>query len=74
MEYYLTIKKNEIMPLVTISMIGIIILSEKCQRKTNIYISYTWNLKKMIHMNLFKKQKQTSKSNLWLPKGKGVYI
>ena len=30
-----------------------------------------WTLKeKMIQMNLFTKQKQTSKTNLWLPKGK----
>ena len=32
-----------------------------------------WNLKEMIQMNLFTKQKQThrQKTNLWSPKGKG---
>ena len=37
-EYYSAIKKNEIMPFVTTSMIDIIILSEKSQRKTNMYL------------------------------------
>ena len=37
-------------------------------------IVYIWNLEKVIQMNLFTKQKQTykQKTNLWLPKGKGV--
>ena len=33
-------------------------------------ITYMWNLKRMIQMNLFTKQEQTSKTNLWVPKGK----
>ena len=36
-------------------------------------ITYMWDLKKMIQMNLFIKQKQThrQKTNLWFPKGRG---
>ena len=37
----------------------IIIVSEVSQRQILYYINYTWNLKKMIQMNLFTKQKQT---------------
>ena len=36
------------------------------------YITFMWNQKKMIQMNLFTKQKETHiETNLWLPKGKG---
>ena len=53
----------------------IIILSEVVRKRQMSYnIVYIWNLKKVIQMNLFTKQKQTykQKTNLWLPKGKGV--
>ena len=61
MEYYSAIEKNEIMPVAAVWVdMEIIILSEVTQRKTNIiHITYMWNLKKMIQMNLFTKQKQT---------------
>ena len=36
-----------------------IILSEVSQRQISHDITYMWNLKKMIQMNLFTKQKQT---------------
>ena len=41
------------------------------ERQISYNITYMWNLKRMIQMNLFTKQKQTLKTNLWLPKGKG---
>ena len=51
----------------------IVIQSEvKSGRESEIsqVITYMWNLKKIIKMNLFTKQKQTSQTqrmNLWLP-------
>ena len=63
MEYYSTIKKNEIMPFATTGMdLEIIILSEVSQTEKDKYhtISLICRiLKKMIQMNLFTKQKQT---------------
>jgi len=58
----LAIKKNEIMPSATTWMnLGIIILNELIKEREISYdIIYMWNLKKMIQMNLFTKQKQTS--------------
>ena len=57
MEYYSAIKKNEIMPLAAKWLdLQNIVLSEVNQRQ--IYITYMWNLKKMIQMNLFIKQEQ----------------
>ena len=46
MEYYSTIKKNEIIPLAAswMDMLEILILSEVRKRKTT-YITYIWNLK-----------------------------
>ena len=61
MEYYLAIKKNEIMPFAATWMdLEIIILSAVSQTKTNIiwYQLYVES-KKMIHMNVFTEQKQT---------------
>ena len=52
----------------------IIIVSEISQRKTIvIYIIYIQNLKKMIQMNLFIKQKDSyaQKINLWLGESQG---
>ena len=49
----------------------IIILSEVSQREKDKYcmISRICGIKLMVQMNLFIKQKQTQKTNLWLPKG-----
>ena len=62
MEYYSAIKKkNEIMPFAATWVdLEIIILSEVSQTKTNI-IRYCFYMesKKMIQMNLLRKQKQT---------------
>ena len=43
------------------------------QRQISYDNAYMWNLKKMIQINLYTKQKQThrQKTNIWLPKGKG---
>ena len=60
MEYYSAIKKNEIMPCAATWMgLEIIILSEvKSDRERQIYdITYMWNLKKSVQINLFTKQK-----------------
>ena len=46
MEYYLAIKKNEIMPFASTWMqLEIIILSELSQRHISYDITYMWNLK-----------------------------
>ena len=59
MEYYSAIKKNEIIPFAA-TWIEIIILSEVNQiKQISQDITYMWNLKNMIQMNLFTKQKQT---------------
>ena len=65
MEYYLDIKKNEIMPFAATWMDQeMIILNEVIQTEKNKYhmISLTCRIKKkkkVIQMNLFTKQKQT---------------
>ena len=76
MEYYSAIKNNEIMPFATTWMdLEMIILSEGHQTEKDKYhdITYMWNLKKMIQMNLFTKQtdSQALKTNLQLPKQEG---
>jgi len=59
MEYYSAIEKNETRPFaVTWMDLEITILSEVRERQIND-ITYMWNPKKMIQMNLFIKQKQT---------------
>ena len=66
MEYYSTIKKNEIMPFVVTWMdLEIIILGEVRWRKISYNIIYMWNLKKELLMNLFIKQKQTHRHREW---------
>ena len=56
----LLIKNNEIMTFTTTWVdLEIIILSERGRRKTTHDIAYMRNLKKMIQINLFIKQKQT---------------
>ena len=63
MEYYSAIKKNEIMSFAATWMdLEIVILNEvKSDREREISydITYMQNLKKLIHMNLFTKQKWT---------------
>ena len=56
----LAIKKNEVMAFAATWMdLQIIILSEVSQRQISYDITYMWNLKNMIQMNLLTKQKQT---------------
>ena len=59
MEYYSTIKKNEIMPFAVTKMdLEIVILSELSQIKTNIMRYHLYeDSKKMIQLNLFTKHK-----------------
>ena len=74
MEYYSAIKKNEIMPFATTWMdLKIIILSEVTRTRQISYdITYMWNLKNDTNELIYKTEtdSQTSKTNLWLPKGK----
>ena len=61
------------MPLAATWMdLEIIILSEFRERQIS-YNNHTWNLKKIIQVNLFTKQtdSQAYIINLWLSKGKG---
>ena len=59
MEYYSTIKKNEIRPFAAKWMdLEINMLSEVSQTEKDKYdIDYTKNIKKIIQMNLYTKQK-----------------
>ena len=58
MEYYPSIKKNEIMPFAATGMdLEIIILNIVRERQISHDSIYMWNLKTMIQMNLFTKQK-----------------
>ena len=61
MEYYSTIKTNEIMPFAATWMdLEIIMLSEVSQKeKEKYHISLICGILNMIQMNLFTKQKQT---------------
>ena len=53
MEYYSALKKKEIMPFAARWMdLEMIILSEVSQRQISYDITYMWNLKKKIQMNL----------------------
>ena len=55
-KYYSAIKKNEIMPSAATGMnLEIIILSKlgQTERQISYAISYMWNLKKKIQINLF---------------------
>ena len=76
-EYYSAIKKNEIMPFAATWMdLEIIILSEVSQTEKDKYhmISLICGILKYDTNELIYKTEtdsQTSKTNLWLPKGKG---
>ena len=62
MEHYSDVKKNGIVPFAaTWKELDIIILREVSQTEKYKYhdITHTWNMKKMIQMNLFTKQKLT---------------
>ena len=53
-------KRNGIIPFaVTWMQVEILILNEVRERQKSYGISYMWNLKKLIQMNLFTKQNQT---------------
>ena len=73
-EYYTAIKKNEIVPLAaTWLVLEIIIPSELNQtQKVSYDIAYMQNLKKMIQMNLFTKQKQTHRKPTYSYEGERV--
>ena len=77
MEYYSAIKKNEIMPFTAQWMdLEIIILSGVSQKDKDKYhmISLICGIQKNDTNELIYKTEtdsQTSKTNLWLPKGKG---
>ena len=79
MEYYSAIKKNEIMPFAATWMdLEIIILGEISQTEKDKYpmiLLFCGILKKNDTNKLIYKTEidpQTQKTNLWLPKGKGV--
>ena len=59
MEYYSAIKKKEIIPFATTWIdLETVTLSEVSQRQKDKYdITYMWNLKKEVQMNLFTKEK-----------------
>ena len=76
MEYYSTIKKNEIMPLAeTLKDLEIIILSEVRERQIyhlHVISKYIY-IYTHILMNLSTKQKQThgrKRADSWLPRGR----
>ena len=65
MEYYSAINKNEIMQFASTWMdLEIIILNEVRERQIPHDVTYMWNLKKMIQMNLFTKLKQTENKRI----------
>ena len=71
-EYYLSIKKNEIMMFAAAWMdLKIIILSEASQRKTNK--SHMWNLKYDTKELIYKTKTDLLiwRTDLWLPSGMG---
>ena len=69
MEYYLAIKKNEIMPFATTWIdLEIVLLNEIRQRQTSSYHLYVEFLKR-IQINLFTKQNQTLENKFTVTKG-----
>ena len=58
MEYYSAIKKNKIMPFAAIWIDLEIVILSKSERERQIPygITYMWNLKEKVQMNLFTKQ------------------
>ena len=79
MEYYSAFKTNEILPFAAMWIdLVIIILSEVSHKeKDKCYmISLTFGIYTVTQMNLLTKQKQTQRSDLWLPRvgGEGGWI
>ena len=74
MEYYLAIKRNEIIPFVaTWIEQEIIILSEVSQKEKDKYdIIYMWNLKYDTNDLIYETDLQTQRIGLCLPKGRKV--
>ena len=63
MQWNISHKKKQIMPsAATRRDLEIFILSEVSQRQMSWDITYMWNLKKMMQMNLFAKQKDSPTS------------
>ena len=74
MEYYLAIKKNEIIPFALTSMdLESVILSELSQRQISYDTTYMWNLKKNTNGLVYTAETDSHslQTYLWLPKGKG---
>ena len=71
MEYYSSLKQNDIIPFAETWMELEIKRLSKSERQI-LCVIYMWNVKKMIKKSLFIKQigSQVSKSNLYLPKEK----
>ena len=62
MEYYLVMKKNEIIPFAAIWIeLEIIILSEVRQRQIPYSITYMWNLKYDLNKHIYK-----TKTDSWM--------
>ena len=76
-EYYSAIKKNEIMPFAAAWMdLEIVILSEVSQKEKEIPCdtTYIWNLKYDTNELIYEREtdSQTYRTDLWLPRGRGV--
>ena len=75
MEYYLVIKKDEIMPFTATSMdLENIMLCKVIQRKANIISLVCKISKNNTNESIYKIEtgSQTYNTSCWLPKGKGV--
>ena len=72
MEYYSAIKKNEMLPFAATQLdLEIIILSEVNQTEKDKYdITYMWNLKKKVQINILKTEVDTQRKQLLVTKGK----
>ena len=66
MEYYSAIKKNKIMSL-AVTWMQLVILSEV--RKRQISYGVTCGISNAAQMNLWTKQKQMWRIDVWLPRG-----
>ena len=72
MDYYLAITNHEIVLFAATWMDLEIHIkwSQSEKDKYHVIITYMWKLKKDTNESIYKTDLQTSKTNLWLPKGK----